>query len=219
MFDAQLEPEFGTRLPTSPGELAHSLALGAEAERDFARYAELLAEWNGRMNLVGPSAMAEFWPRHAYDGAQLLQLAPEAVRWADLGTGAGLPGLVLAIALKGRPGSEVLLVESLAKRCRFLQAVVDELALPARVLAGRAEALSPPPVEVVTARAVAPLTRLLGFARPFLKGGAQGLFLKGRGAEAELAEARQAWRFDAECLPSRTDPDGRIIRVRRLARA
>ena len=218
MSDAPREPA-SPPPPASAAELAAWLGLGGEGERDLARYRELLAEWSGRMNLVGPSAMAEFWPRHAFDCAQLLRLAPEATRWADLGSGAGLPGLVLAVALKRREGAEVLLVESLAKRCRFLQAVVDELGLPARVLAGRAEAQAPPPVQAVTARAVAPLETLLGYARPFLRKGAVGWFLKGRGAEGEVAAARSGgWRFRADLLPSLSDPDGRIVRVERLAR-
>lgn len=215
MFDAPLEPEPSS----SAAALAHALGLGAGVAADLERYRELLAEWSGRMNLVGPSALAEFWPRHAHDGAQLLRLAPDALRWADLGSGAGLPGIVLAIALKGRPGAEVLLVESLQKRCRFLQAVVDALQLPARVVAGRAEDQPATAVEVVTARAVAPLERLLGYARPFLRGGATGLFLKGRGAGAEVEQARAAgWRFHAELLPSLTDPEGRVVRVRGLSR-
>ncbi len=217
MSDAPRDP-LAPPPPDSAAELAAWLGLGAEAERDLTRYRELLGEWGGRMNLVGPSALREFWPRHAFDGAQLLRLAPEAVRWADLGAGAGLPGLVLAIALKGRPGAEVLLVESLGKRCRFLQAVVDELALPARVLAGRAEAQTPPPVQAVTARAVAPLETLLEFARPFLRGRAVGLFLKGRGAAAEVEAARARWRFRAELIPSLSDAHGRIVRVEGLAR-
>lgn len=206
-------------LPHSAAALAAALGLGAEAAADLASYRDLLGDWSGRMNLVGPSALTEFWPRHAYDGAQLLRLAPDALRWADLGSGAGLPGIVLAIALKRRPGAEVLLVESLQKRCRFLQAVVEALALPARVVCGRAEDQPPTRVDVVVARAVAPMERLLGYAWPYLRGGATGLFLKGRGARAEVAEAQAAgWRLQAELLPSLTDADGRIVRVQGLVR-
>ena len=204
--------------PASAAALARALGLGAEAERDLARFRELVEAGNARMNLVGPSALAEFWPRHAYDGGQLLQLEPQAVRWADLGSGAGLPGVVLAIALKGRAGACVQLVETLAKRCRFLREVVAELALPAEVVEGRAEAQAPRGVQVVTARAVAPLERLLGFAQPYLRTGATGLFLKGRGAAAEVAQARTSWRFEAELTPSLSHGEGCIVRVRGLAR-
>ncbi len=188
-------------------------ATGAWPERvaDLERYRELLAEWNANMNLVGPSAMAEFWPRHAYDSAQLLALAPDALTWADLGAGAGFPGIVLAILLKGRPGAKVHLVESMTKRCRFLQAVADELALPAEVHNSRAENLSLK-VDIVTARACAPMVRLLEFARPYLRKGATGLFLKGQDVEVELAEATRYWDFAADLLPSQSG-SGRIVRI------
>ncbi len=161
--------------------------------------------------------MAQFWTRHVADSAQLLALAPGARTFADLGTGAGLPGVVLAILLKGTPGAHVHLIESLAKRCTFLNEAVSALALPATVHHARAEALKPPPVvEVVTARAVAPLDRLLAFARPVLKPGVRGLFLKGRGAHAEVQAARQGWDFTAVLHPSRTDPEARIVEITRL---
>jgi len=184
---------------------------------DLGRYRALLEDWNGKMNLVGPSAMAEFWSRHAYDSAQLLELAPQALTWADLGAGAGFPGLVLAILLKGRPGAKVHLVESMAKRCRFLQAVTDELGLPAEVHNARAEELSLA-VDIVTARACAPLPRLLEFAWPSLRKSGTAFFLKGQDVEAELAEATKSWYFTAELLPSRSGPTGRIVKLERLRR-
>jgi len=185
---------------------------------DLERLRVMLADWNERMNLVGPSGLAEFWSRHAWDSAQLLGAAPTALAWADLGSGAGFPGLVLAILLKGRPGARVELVESLGKRCRFLEAVVEALALPAEVRQARAETVAAK-VEVVTARAVAPLEKLLGFAKPTMDLGAVGLFPKGRSADAEIAEARKAWRFKVDILPSRSGPDGRILRITDLSRA
>lgn len=221
MFDAPPDARAPAALrpPANAGELAAALGLGEAAALDFARHRELLAQANAHVNLVGPSALAEFWPRHAWDGAQLLLAAPQARRFADLGSGAGLPGLVLAIALKGREGARVVLVDSLAKRCRFLQAVVDELQLPAEVVHARAEDAPAPAVDVVTARALAPLYVLFGYARPYLRAGATALFLKGRTVETELAEARRSWRAEVDLLPSLSDPEGRIVRVRRLARA
>lgn len=170
------------------------------------------------MNLVGPSALDEFWNRHAYDSAQLQELAPEALTWADLGTGAGFPGVVLAILLKGRPGAHVHLVESMGKRCRFLAEAVQRLDLPASVRNARAESLSLT-VDIVTARACAPAARLFEFAWPYLRNGARGLFLKGQDIEAELAEATRYWDFDAQLLPSHSSASGRILDVRRLRRA
>ena len=182
---------------------------------DLSRYRALLAEGNERLNLIGPATLPEFWNRHALDSWQLLPLAPGARRWADLGAGAGLPGVVLAVFLKGEPGAEVHLVDSLAKRCRFLAEVAAELDLPARVHQARAESLALD-VDVVTARACAPAGRLFGYALPHLSRGARGLFLKGEQVEAELDAARADWTFEAELHPSRSDPRGRVVDIRSL---
>jgi 16S rRNA (guanine527-N7)-methyltransferase len=194
-------------------------AAGATATQmaDLERYRSYLAEWNEKMNLVGPATLDVFWSRHAWDSAQVLPLAPDAMTWADLGTGAGLPGIVLAILGKGRPGFHVDLVDSLTKRCRFLTEVVNGLQLPATVHNSRAEDLSLS-VDIVTARACAPLHRLLGYAQPYLKRGAMALFLKGQDVASELEDAARYWDFEADVLPSLSDPRGRIVRVRRLGR-
>lgn len=213
---APARPE--ARPVTDAASFAEATACAPEVVRDLESYLALLAEWNGRMNLVGPSALAEFWPRHAYDSAQLLLVEPEARIWADLGAGAGFPGLVLAIMLKGRAGAQVHLVESLTKRCKFLQAVTDALALPATVHDARAEDLSLT-VDMVTARACAPLPRLLGYARPYLNAGARGLFLKGQDVVAELTEATKYWRFEASPLPSLSSPQGHLLQVKGPVRA
>jgi 16S rRNA (guanine527-N7)-methyltransferase len=185
---------------------------------DLERYRARLAEWNSVMNLVGPATLPDFWNRHAWDSAQLLAMAPQALTWADLGAGAGLPGVVLAILGRDRPGFRVHLVESMAKRCRFLQAVVDELALPAVIHNARAENLDLA-VDIVTARACAPLSRLLGYARPYIRRGATGLFLKGQDVASELEDAARSWKFETEVAPSRSDLRGRVVSVRRLERA
>jgi 16S rRNA (guanine527-N7)-methyltransferase len=182
---------------------------------DLESFRAALADWNSRMNLVGPSALAEFWRRHAYDSAQLLELEPEALRWADLGAGAGFPGLVLAIFLKGRPGAMVHLIESMAKRCRFLEIIVATLALPAMVHHARAEDLDIS-VDVVAARACAPLSRLFRYAQPYLRRGAIGLFMKGQDVVAELEAATTSWKFEAELIDSLSHTDGRIVRMRKL---
>ncbi len=187
------------------------------AMADLSVFLDRLTEANAVMNLVGPDSIPDFWNRHAWDSAQLLDLAPQALTWADLGAGAGFPGVVLAILLKHRPGAHLWLIDSLGKRCRFLQTIVDELALPATVINGRAEDYAVK-VDVVTARAVAPMERLLGYAQPYLHAGAQGLFLKGEKAELELSEARKVWHLDADLSVSRSDPRGRIVTVRSLRR-
>ncbi|WP_293495867.1 16S rRNA (guanine(527)-N(7))-methyltransferase RsmG [Phenylobacterium sp.] len=195
------------------------MATGADESviADLQQYRSYLEDWNQKMNLVGPSTLEIFWSRHAWDSAQILPLEPEALTWADLGAGAGLPGIVLAILQKNRPGFHIHLVESMAKRCRFLTEVVTALKLPATIHNSRAEDLSLT-VDIVTARACAPMTRLLGYAQPYLKRGATALFLKGQDVAAELDEAAKSWTFDAEVLPSFSDARGRIVRVRKLRR-
>jgi 16S rRNA (guanine527-N7)-methyltransferase len=207
-------PEFGAE--------AFALKTGATSAQmhDLERFQALLGEWNDRMNLVGPTAMASYWLRHVYDSAQLLHVEPSALRWADIGAGAGFPGLILAILLKDRPGAQLHLIESMAKRVRFLTEVRDALALPATVHHGRAEE-TPAPVglQIITARACAPFPRLLGYTEHLFRKGAKGVFLKGRDVESELTEARRNWKFQAELLPSQSDPSGRIVRIERLSRA
>lgn len=185
---------------------------------DLEAFRVRLGDANSVMNLVGPDSLPDFWNRHVWDSAQLLTHAPEARTWADLGAGAGFPGVVLAILMKGREGAHVWLIDSLGKRCRFLQEVVDALDLPATVIIGRAEEQEVT-CDVVTARAVAPMDKLLGYAQPYFQRGAQGLFLKGERAESELIEARKSWQFEAELAPSQSDVRGRIVTIRSLRRA
>ena len=202
--------------PQTPAAFQAATGCSDAQLADMLTYLVLLTAWNEKMNLVGPSALAEFWPRHAYDSAQLLKLAPEANTWADLGAGAGFPGLVLAILLKGQPGAQVHLVESMAKRCRFLAEVAQKLALPTQIHNRRAEDLGIR-VDIVTARACAPLVRLLGYAEPYLRKGATGLFLKGQDVVSELTEAAKYWKIQSELIGSCTDGRAQIIVVKGLA--
>jgi 16S rRNA (guanine527-N7)-methyltransferase len=203
--------------PDDLKELLSELGLDEARLADAIQFRQMLGAGNARMNLVGASTLADYWRRHFLDSAQLLRLAPGAKRWADLGAGAGFPGVVLAIFLKGQPGAEIHLVDSMVKRCAFLKEVVEALALPAIVHNERAEAL-PLKADVVTARACAPLTRLLGFAAPSLRGRTRGLFLKGAEVESELAEARKSWRFKVTIHPSLSDARGRILEITELVR-
>jgi 16S rRNA (guanine527-N7)-methyltransferase len=204
-------------LPPLPGRFLEAIGATPEREADVEAFRQRLAAANASMNLVGASTLGEFWRRHFVDSAQLLWFAPGVRVWADLGSGAGLPGLVLAILLKGRPGARVHLVESMAKRCRFLSEVVEALGLPAVVHHARAETLTLK-VERVTARACAPLERLLAYAEPFFARGATGLFLKGAEVDQEIADARRAWRFKADTLVSLSDPRGRLLSIEELGR-
>jgi 16S rRNA (guanine527-N7)-methyltransferase len=207
-------PPDGEALPTGFWE---ALDWNDTRAADAETYRQMLEAANRETNLVGAATLPQFWTRHFVDSAQLLWFEREAVRWADLGSGAGLPGLVLAILLKGRDGARVDLVESMAKRCRFLQSVVDRLGLPAMVRHGRAEDFRLQ-TQVVTARACAPLDRLLDFAAPFMTLGARGLFLKGADTQAEIDVARGRWRFEVKCETSLSDPRGRLLAIRNLSR-
>jgi len=197
---------FAVAANASPAQLA-----------DLDRFLALLTERNAQLNLVGPSALAAFWLRHAYDSAQLLTFAPDALVWADLGAGAGFPGLILAILLKDKPCAHVHLVESMAKRCRFLEEACAALDLPATVHNARAEDLELK-VDVVTARAVAPLTKLMGYAWPYLCRGATGLFMKGQDVEVELKAATRYWKFHARLIQSLSSSQGRIVQLKRISR-
>lgn len=173
------------------------------------------------MNLVAPSTIPKIWTRHVADSLQLLTLAPEARRWIDLGSGAGFPGLAIACALGDASGGVVHLVESTRKKAAFLRDCIEALALPAIVHAARIEDFTranKTRFEAVTARALAPLDKLLGYASPLLKTGAVGLFPKGQDIEAELTAASKSWSIDAELIQSKTDPHGRIVRVLRAVK-
>lgn len=202
---------------------ATEFGVSRETSERIETHRRLLAEWSERMNLVGPKELDLFWSRHARDSAQLLALAPDAKRWVDLGSGAGFPGLVIAAMVAGTTGTEVHLVESIAKKARFLNAVIEEAGLPARVFNERVEDFGAGTggYDVVTARALAPLPRLIAYANPWLARGAQGLFHKGADVDAELAAATAALDgggYRAEVLESVSDSRGRIVRITKAAR-
>ena len=177
----------------------------------------LLLRWQKSVNLVAPSTLPTLWTRHVADSLQLLKIVPEARAWVDLGSGAGFPGLVLACALADRAGGAVHLVESNQKKAGFLRECTRILGVPAIVHAIRIEdfvAGDAPRFDIVTARALAPLSGLLRYANPLLKSGAAALFPKGQDVEAELTEASKSWSMDYTLIPSETDPQGRIVHLR-----
>jgi 16S rRNA (guanine527-N7)-methyltransferase len=182
---------------------------------------ELLQQWQRTINLIAPSTIPHIWTRHVADSLQLLPLAPSARVWLDLGSGAGFPGLPIACALAGRAGAEVHLVESDQRKAAFLREAIRLTAAPAKVHVVRIESFRPaPPLqpEIVTARALAPLPKLLDYAAPWLEKGAQALFLKGQDVEAELTDSAKYWHMEVERRPSVTDPRACILWVRRAER-
>jgi 16S rRNA (guanine527-N7)-methyltransferase len=180
----------------------------------------LVRRWSPRINLVAPGDLGDLRRRHSLDSAQLVDLAPEtATDWLDLGSGGGFPGLVVAaIAADRRPGLRVTLVESDARKCAFLATAARELGLDVVVENRRAEALAPRPVDVVSARALAPLARLFPLVAPFFGPRTVGLFPKGAQVDGELTAAAPAWHSVVERLPSATDPAAAILRVTELRR-
>ena len=202
-------------------EFAEASGVSRETLEKFDTWRRLLEETNAHTNLVGRSTLEDFWTRHAYDSFQLFEHLPEQARSiVDMGAGAGFPGLALAFGLedRGRDG-KVLMFVSVGKKVAFLKKVIAATGAPAEARAIRMETLDPAtPVDVVTARAFAPLHKLLGYAAPLLKNGAQGVFLKGRSYADELTEARKTWTFESEVIPSRTS-DGVILKIHEVKRA
>jgi 16S rRNA (guanine527-N7)-methyltransferase len=202
-------------------DFARRFAVSRETIDKLLAYEALLRQWQKTINLVAPSTLDAVWPRHFADSAQLLALAPpDAKAWLDFGSGAGFPGLVLAIMLAERPGAKVTLVESDTRKAAFLGEVARKTGAPVDIRPDRIEKLTTQsklgPVDVITARALAPLPRLLDLAAPAFSAQTTGLFLKGREAETELDAARERWAFDGALEPSVTDARGRIVVIRAL---
>jgi len=180
------------------------------------RFVATLLTWQQRINLIAPATVPEIWTRHVADSLQLVPLAPAARRWLDLGSGGGFPGLVIACALAEAPAARVHLIESNGKKAAFLRAAVQVTGAPAIVHQARIEQMGTKlaeSIEVVTARALAPLSDLLSLSEPWLKSGAQALLPKGQDVGAELTEASKYWNIKAVLVPSKTDANARIVKV------
>ena len=186
--------------------------------QDFDAWHRLLMQWNAKINLVSKSAAEHFWFRHALDSWQVSRHIPAGAQAIlDLGSGSGFPGLALAIAAKDQqPTSQITLVESAGKKASFLRTVIRELNLPATVKSERAETMPPLPYNVISARAFAPRIELLNYASPFWSEATTGLFLKGQNFEDEIARAKTKWSFEADLIPSKTDPDARLLKLTKL---
>lgn len=186
-------------------------------EEKLRHYLRLLVKWQQSINLVSPATLDEAWRRHFEDSLQVSELVPEGATVFDFGSGAGFPGMVLAIA---RPDLAVSLVESDTKKCTFLSTVSRETKSPATIVNRRIESVSRESIPtVITARALASLDKLLEYSLPFAQEypDLMMLFLKGRKASEELAAARALYGFEAEKIASRTDPEGCILKITNLS--
>lgn len=190
-----------------------------ETSDRFETYVRLILRWTAKINLISrhDATEAGVWQRHIVDSLQLLPLITEGVdRAVDLGSGGGLPGLVLAIA---RPDVHFTLIESDRRKAAFLQIAVAELGIEAEVLPVRIEQAKVAPAQLVTARALAPLPDLLAYATPFLAPGGTCLFLKGRSVDDELTSAARDWHMKVEKFASRTDGEAALLRISELRSA
>ena len=219
MSKAELEAATSRSVPESSfgaEEFAAATGVSRETLMRFQRYADLLLDWNSRHNLVSPGSLEDLWRRHFWDSAQLAPLVPStAGTLADLGSGAGFPGLVLAELLRNRV--RVTLFEATAKKCAFLAAAAKTMDLTVAIENRRMEEGSKDHFDVVTARACAPLPKLLGYAQHFLGPNSVCLFLKGQNVGSELTEAHKSWIMGVRQIPSLTDPSGVILELRELS--
>jgi 16S rRNA (guanine527-N7)-methyltransferase len=207
--------------PDLAADRARAFALvpvSRETTARLDRFTALLLDWQSRINLIAASTVPVLWTRHIADSLQLLAIAPDARKWVDLGSGGGFPGVPIACALADQGSAEVHLIESNKKKAAFLREAVRITGAPAIVHAVRIADFCQSfrgALDAVTARALAPLPELLSIAYPLLKKGPQGVFPKGQDVEAELTEAAKCWSIQASLVPSRTDPESRVVLIRR----
>lgn len=190
-----------------------------ETRARLETYEALLKKWNPAINLVAKSTLGDLWDRHIVDSAQVFGAVPEFQHWADLGSGGGFPGLVVAIlAAEKQPQARVTLVESDLRKATFLRTVARETGIEVTVISQRIEQVPPVGADVVSARALAPLDKLLGFAERHLAAQGVALFLKGQNFQSELDTALASWRFDVQKIPSQTESTAVILKIGGLAR-
>jgi 16S rRNA (guanine527-N7)-methyltransferase len=209
--------------PPTTSDKAAALALtpvSHETETRLDAYVDLLVQWQAKTNLVASSTLPNLWTRHISDSLQLLALAPSAKVWVDLGSGGGFPGVVLACVMAGTPGATVHLVERNAKKAAFLREALRITGAAGTVhltdIGDYVDSFSGQ-IDCVTARAVAPLHQLVGYAEPLIGKGAKALFLKGQDVEAELTEATKYWSIAPRLYPSLTG-QGWIVELDRIER-
>ncbi len=201
-------------------EVAH---VSRETMDRLSVYESLLSKWQKSINLVSNSTLNDVWGRHFWDSAQLLELATDKhLKWADFGSGAGFPGLVVAILARDRPGFQMNLVESDQRKSVFLREVIRETGAPAQVHTSRIEA--PETIQAIgacdalSARACAPLDRLFSWSAAYFGPQTEAFFLKGSNVDDELTLARKSWTFRVTSYPSQADPEGAVLKVEQLAR-
>lgn len=200
--------------PMTASDFAAVLDVSRETLERLQAYETLLRQWQKTINLVGARTLEDVWRRHFLDSGQLCRLMPEVGTVVDIGSGGGFPGLVIAII----SSAQVTLVESDNRKAAFLREVSRVTGVDTAVVAGRAESVVATPADSVTVRAVAPLTKLLPLAEPWLRPGGQCFFLKGSAVVDELTDASQLWDISYDLVPSLSDPTGAILYVKEFHR-
>lgn len=196
----------------------NDLDVSRETLEKLKTFAELLRKWNPKINLVSKSSLDDLWPRHILDSVQIFELVPGPGKWVDLGSGGGFPGIVISILNQEERNFDVVMVESDQRKSAFLRTAIRELDLAAKVKTERIEELECLEADVLSARALADLTKLLGFAELHLKRGGIALFPKGQSWQREDLEARQDWNYDLETVTSKTNSDAAILKIKDIAR-
>lgn len=189
-----------------------------ETMADLEAFQALVAKWTPKINLIARGTVSEIWERHIVDSVQIYQFAPSSYKkWVDIGSGGGFPGIVVAILGKdAAPDARFVLVESDQRKATFLRTAARELGLQADVIAGRIEDVEKQEADVVSARALTSLSGLASLVQRHIRPDGVALLHKGRQAIHEVADARKNWSFDLEDHPSFTDPDARILAIRRI---
>lgn len=201
-------------------QLVAGQSVSRETYDGLRAFNDLVVKWTPKINLIAPSTIPDLWERHIVDSAQLYQFAPDSFyHWVDLGSGGGFPGIVMAIFGKTlAPEAKFTLIESDQRKATFLRTAARELSLNATVLTARIDEAPPQDADVVSARALAPLSMLFEMTSHHLQPEGQALFHKGKTAATEIAEARRNWSFTLEQRDSFTDPAARLLLIQRISR-
>lgn len=199
--------------PLSPSDAQEALNVSRETLEKLKAYVDLLVKWQAKINLVSKHSLSDVWRRHILDSIQLMTLVPDETRTiADIGAGAGLPGIPLSLALGGKGrNSHVHLIESDTRKCAFMREAIRVTGTNATVHNLRVEDYRGPKAEVITARALAPLDVLLTLAKPIAAPKSVCLFLKGKSANDELISARESWHMNVNQTTSLSEPDGKVL--------
>lgn len=190
-----------------------------ETQDRLEAFVDLVKKWNSRINLISRASLPDLWARHIEDSSQLWGLQDDPSTWVDLGSGGGFPGIVIAChQASSSDASQTIMIESDKRKCVFLNTVIQQLELPARVVGKRIETAPSFHATTLSARALASLDKLLGYAQLQLGSDGTALFSKGATWRKELDDAKEKWRFDCDVIQSTTDANTAILKIKNIKR-